>query len=78
ALLGVTGAALGLAAGYVLALLLVFVINVQAFGWTIDFRVDAAHELAVFALVVVTSALAGLIPANAAAAMRLAENLRSE
>lgn len=77
-LLGMTGAALGVAAGYVLALLLVFVINVQAFGWTIDFRVDPAHELVVFTLVVLTAALAGLIPANAAAAMPLAENLRSE
>ncbi|MBC5827643.1 MAG: ABC transporter permease, partial [Candidatus Eremiobacteraeota bacterium] len=78
ALLGTMGAGLGTAAGYALAAILVFVINPQAFGWTIAFVATPLYDLQLFGAVVFTAALAGLIPAAAAARVPVAGALRSE
>lgn len=67
ALIGATSMAIGLAVGVVLSLLLVYVINVQSFGWTIQFRVPVAFLAQVSLAVVAATALAGLYPARRAA-----------
>lgn len=69
-LIGATSMGIGLVVGYLLSLLLVYVINVQSFGWTIQFRVPTLFLLQVSVAVVVATALAGLVPARRA--MRLA------
>jgi len=46
--------------------LLVYVINVQSFGWTIQFRVPVAFLAQVSLLVVAATAVAGFIPARRA------------
>jgi putative ABC transport system permease protein len=77
-LLGVMGASLGTVAGYALAAILVFVINPQAFGWTIGFRATPAYDAALFAGVVLTAALAGLVPAANAARLDVGDAVRAE
>ena len=53
--LAALGAALGLVLGVILAAILVFVINVQSFGWSMDFRVPAV-QLSGFAILLVGAA----------------------
>ena len=77
-LLGVMGAALGVAAGYALAAIRVYVITPQAFGWTIAMHGDPGYVIALCAGVALTAACAGLIPAAAAASLDVAKALRTE
>ncbi len=65
-LIGILASALGLALGVVLSLVLVFVINKQSFGWTIQFHWPVAVLLSSMAIVYVATVLAGLYPARLA------------
>jgi putative ABC transport system permease protein len=69
-LLGLFAAALGTALGFVLSLLLIFVVNKQSFGWTIQFH--PPHELLGGALLLVwiTTVVAALYPAKIAAGFK--------
>jgi putative ABC transport system permease protein len=67
ALIGAASQAIGLIVGLLLSLLLVYVINVQSFGWTIQFRVPVMFLVQVSAAVVLATALAGVYPATRAA-----------
>jgi putative ABC transport system permease protein len=78
ALLGLTGAALGLLAGTVLALLLVHVINRQFFGWTVPLWLPPRPFVQALALVVAAAVLAGLAPARLASGRLAARAMRSE
>ena len=64
ALIGAASQAIGLVVGLVLSLLLVYVINVQSFGWTIQFRVPVMFLAQVSVAVIVATALAGVYPAG--------------
>ncbi len=77
-LLGLMGAAMGVAAGYALAAILVYVINPQAFGWTIGFRPTPGYDVAVVAGITLTAALAGSVVAVRAARIDVAAALRTE
>jgi putative ABC transport system permease protein len=66
ALIGACSMAIGLVTGLALSLLLVYVINVQSFGWTIQFRVPVAFLVQVSLAVVAATALAGFLPARQA------------
>ena len=65
--LGALTQAVGLAVGLALSLILIYVINVQSFGWTIRFHLPAGFLAQATAAVVVAAALAGLWPARIAA-----------
>jgi putative ABC transport system permease protein len=65
-LIGILANILGLALGYVLSLVLVYVINKQSFGWTIQFHWPVAVLLGSLSLVYVATVLAGLFPARLA------------
>jgi putative ABC transport system permease protein len=65
-LIGILANVLGLALGYVLSLVLVYVINKQSFGWTIQFHWPVAVLLASLSVVYVATVLAGLFPARLA------------
>jgi putative ABC transport system permease protein len=67
ALIGAASQAIGLLVGLALSVLLVYVINVQSFGWTIQFRVPYAFLAQVSVAVVIATALAGVYPARRAA-----------
>jgi putative ABC transport system permease protein len=65
-LIGILANVLGLALGYVLSLVLVYVINKQSFGWTIQFHWPVAVLLGSLTVVYVATVLAGLFPARLA------------
>ena len=78
AVLGAAGSALGCLAGYVLALLLVYVINRQFFGWSIRMDVEPRIFVQAIVLMTVTATLAGLVPARLATGRATAAALRVE
>jgi putative ABC transport system permease protein len=69
ALIGAASQAIGLVVGLAISMVLVYVINVQSFGWTIQFRVPVLFLLQVSVLVVVATAIAGVYPARRAATL---------
>ena len=66
ALIGTTSMVIGLVTGLALSLLLVYVINVQSFGWTIQFRVPWLFLAQVSVAVIAATAIAGFLPARKA------------
>jgi putative ABC transport system permease protein len=65
-LLGLLANVAGLALGFLLSLLLIFVINKQSFGWTIQFHWPVAVLLGALTVVYAATVLAGLYPARIA------------
>ncbi len=65
--LGAVTQAVGLAVGLALSLILIYVINVQSFGWTIRFHLPVGFLAQATVAVVAAAALAGLYPARLAA-----------
>ena len=72
ALIGATSMGIGLVVGLALSLLLVYVINVQSFGWTIQFSVPWLFLAQVSLAVIVATAIAGLLPARRATQVAVA------
>ncbi len=66
AIIGGVSQGVGLAIGILLSLVLVYVINVQSFGWTIQFRIPWAFLLQSSVLIIVATALSGIYPARRA------------
>jgi putative ABC transport system permease protein len=77
-LLGAASTVAGLVMGYALSWILIYVINKQSFGWTIDFHTPAALIAASLAITLLASALAGLVPARMARRIDIASALKSE
>ncbi len=69
---------LGLLCGFLLSILLIYVINKQSFGWTIQFSIPLWSLIESWLIVMFTSIGAGLIPARRAAKMNVVESLRME
>jgi putative ABC transport system permease protein len=76
--LGGVSQTIGLGVGLVLSLVLIYVINVQSFGWTIQFHLPLGFLLQSSLLVLVAAGLAGLYPARRAARMHAVEALAEE
>ena len=66
AMLGMLSQGVGLTVGVALSLILIYVVNVQSFGWTIQFHLPIGFLMQSTLLVAVTTALAGLYPARIA------------
>ena len=75
-LLGLIGSMLGCAAGLMLALLLVHVINKQFFGWSIRMTLEPWVFVRAIVMMVGASVVAGLGPARSAAKRVAAEAMR--
>lgn len=65
-LIGAISQSVGLVVGLLLSLVLIYVINVQSFGWTIQFHLPAAFLIQASILMVLATALAGIYPARRA------------
>ena len=78
AILGAIGQALGVIAGLALSIVLVDVINVQSFGWSIQFHAPFLFLLQLTLVLIVVTALAGVIPARRAARTFLTEQTGDE
>jgi putative ABC transport system permease protein len=67
ALIGGVSQGIGLAVGLALSAVLIYVINVQSFGWTIQFHLPAAFLIQASIAVVIATSIAGIYPARRAA-----------
>lgn len=77
-LVGLLGSALGLILGLGLSVLLIYVINFQSFGWTIQFELPAGFILQSLLLVLLATAVAGFYPASLALKSDPIEAIRTE
>ncbi|RPI96057.1 MAG: ABC transporter permease, partial [Chloroflexi bacterium] len=77
-LLGASAGLLALPTGYILAWILVFVINQRSFGWTLQMETAPAPFAQAFLLAVSAALLAALYPAWRLSRMQAAEALRGE
>jgi putative ABC transport system permease protein len=77
-LLGASAGLLALPTGYILAWILVFIINKRSFGWTLQMQLYPAPFLEAFLLAVGAALLAAIYPAWRISRMQTAEALRSE
>jgi putative ABC transport system permease protein len=77
-LMGLAAGLLAIPVGLALALLLIFVINRRAFGWTLELEVGPGVLVQAVALAVTAALAASVVPARRIAARPLAELLRDE
>jgi putative ABC transport system permease protein len=77
-LLGLLANFAGLALGFALSLILIYVINKQSFGWTIRFHWPVAVLLGATSVVYVATVLAGMYPAEVAVRLNPLEAFREE
>jgi putative ABC transport system permease protein len=77
-LVGLVGAILGLALGIALSMVLVFIINKQSFGWTIQFGLPAGFFAQSLGLIVAATLVAGLYPAALVSRFDPIQSIRAE
>jgi putative ABC transport system permease protein len=77
-LIGLASTVAGLALGYALSWILIYVINKQSFGWTINFYTPVTLIAASLAVTFLASAAAGVVPARLANQINVAEAIKSE
>jgi putative ABC transport system permease protein len=76
--LGLLANAAGIVLGFLLSLLLIYVINKQSFGWTIQFHWPVAVLLSALTLVYAATVLCAVFPARVAANLRPIEVIHEE
>jgi len=77
-LMGFIAGVIALPIGVALAVVLVEVINVRSFGWSMDFSIPPQELLVAFLVALVAALLAGIYPALRLASMNTVQALRSE
>jgi putative ABC transport system permease protein len=77
-LIGVLGGLFGIGAGMLLGLLLIYVIDRQAFGWPMHLHVPYWPLAESLLLVLIAAILAGIYPAQVAARIATADAVRAE
>jgi putative ABC transport system permease protein len=77
-LLGASAGLLSLPTGYIMAWILVFIINQRSFGWTLQMHLSPMPFLQAFVLAVSSALLAALYPVWRQGSMQVAESLRGE
>jgi putative ABC transport system permease protein len=76
--LGVAANLLGVALGFALSLVLIYVINKQSFGWTIQFHPPFPLLAGASALILASTFIAAIVPARAAARLNPIEVIHEE
>lgn len=77
-LMGLVAGILALPIGMALSLVLIYVINVRSFGWTMQFTLLPNEFAEAFLVAIVAALLAGIYPALKLSRLQPAEALRSE
>jgi putative ABC transport system permease protein len=77
-ILALTSTAIGIAMGYVLSWILIYVINKQSFGWTIEFHAPVRTIVISCAITTLAAVVAGVIPSRLAARIDLAAAVKTE
>ena len=78
AFIGLFSQILGVASGSLLSLVLIFVINKQSFGWTIEFHTPVLALLSALTFVFIATVIAGLYPARIATRLNPIEVMHEE
>jgi putative ABC transport system permease protein len=77
-LMGGTAGLLAMPTGFVLAWILIYVINVRSFGWTLSMYLEPGYFVQAFAVALVAAWLAGIYPAWRLGQMVIATAIRQE
>ncbi len=77
-LIGATAGLLAIPTGYVLALILIYIINLRSFGWTLEMQLLPSEFIQAFLVALVAALLAGLYPAWKMGQTQPAVAVRSE
>lgn len=77
-LMGAVSGLLALPVGLAMALMLVYVINLRSFGWTLQLRLDPMDFVLAFVVAVAAALLAGIYPAIRFAQTDIRQALREE
>lgn len=77
-LLGASAGLLALPTGYILAWILIFIINQRSFGWTLQMQMEPLPFIQAFVLAVSAALLAAVYPAWSLSRMQTAEALRGD
>jgi putative ABC transport system permease protein len=77
-LVGAVSQVIGVAIGFMLSIVLIYVINVQSFAWTIQFHVPVGFLVQSSLLMLAVTGLAGLYPAARAAKVEAVQVAREE
>ena len=77
-LMGAVGGLLAMPTGYVLSLVLVYIINRRSFGWTLQMQVEPGPFIQAFIVAVIAALLAGIYPAYRMGKMLTIDALRFE
>ena len=77
-LMGAVAGLLALPTGYVLAWILVYVINVRSFGWTLQMTLSPSSFLQALAVAVIAALLAGIYPSLRLGQMTIATAVRQD
>lgn len=77
-LMGIAAGVLAIPTGISIALILIRVINLRSFGWTIQFANDPAILINALLITLIASIIAGLLPAYRLSQISAAEAMRNE
>lgn len=77
-LIGTSAGILAMPTGYVLALILIYIINLRSFGWTLEMRLDPWEFVQAFLVALGAALAAGLYPAWRMGRIPPAEAVRAE
>lgn len=77
-LMGTVSGILAMPTGAILAVVLIYVINLRSFGWTIEMRLDPILFLGSLVTAIVAALIAGIYPAIRLINQPVAENLSAE
>jgi len=69
---------IGLVLGSLLSLILIFVVNKQSFGWTIQFHWPVGMLLGALTLIYIAAVVAGIYPARVAVRLNPIEVVHEE
>lgn len=74
AMIGAVSQGIGVTMGFALSMVLIYVINVQSFGWTIQFHLPTAFLIQSTIVVIAATTVAGVYPARRAAQLVLSQD----
>jgi putative ABC transport system permease protein len=77
-LMGATAGLIAMPVGWVLAWILINIINRHSFGWTLQMNLEPAFFLQAFLVAVIAALLAGIYPALRLGNMEIATAVREE
>ena len=77
-LMGTTAGIIAMPTGFVLAMILIYIINLRSFGWTLQIHLQPVYFLQALMVALVAALLAGVYPAWRVGGMQPADALREE